>query len=173
MTFIQHTFTWLKGEIFEASIIAGAGIVVLLCGLAFWKFGNTSGAKAFIIPTSAFGVLLLSSGLHSISKNRARLQEYEIQSKADPVAFAVSEKKRVESFKPIFQGTKWMAVTFFLLALAAHFFTESYHLRAIGTVLAIIGISGLVIDYFAKERADIYYQAILNQEANMTLETSQ
>lgn len=41
--------------------------------------------------------------------------------------------------------------------------TPHHNLRAIGIVLAIIGVAGLIIDLFAKERADIYYEAIIEE----------
>jgi lipoprotein signal peptidase len=49
----------------------------------------------------------------------------------------------------------------FIVALSFFYFSDNYRLRAVGIALILFGMTGLVIDYFSKERADNYYKTIL------------
>ncbi len=160
MSFIDHTVIWAKGEMLEGSIVAIAGLFLILSGLAFMKFGGTAGAKAMVIPVIACGVLFVSAaGFMSYSNNK-QIQAFEARYAENAVEFIKAEKKRVDGFQALYAGTAWTALIFFLLAAASHFFTSSPNLKAIGIVLAVIGVCGLTIDFFSKERADRYYDEI-------------
>ena len=50
MEFIQHAINWCKGEIFEGSMFAIYGTVLVLVSMLFRKIGNTPFTKAMIIP---------------------------------------------------------------------------------------------------------------------------
>lgn len=162
MTFIDHSVLWVKGEAFEGTLVAIAGVAFILMGIAFWKLGNTAGAKAIVIPIIACGTLFFAAGVYSYvtNSNEHRIQSFQASYAENPTGFVQAEKQRVEGFKSLYQGTLWMALVFFLLAVASHWFTSNLNLRALGMVLALIGSAGLVIDYFSKERADTYYAAI-------------
>jgi lipoprotein signal peptidase len=54
----------------------------------------------------------------------------------------------------------------FVLAICAFVLTHNATLRAIGIALVIFGITGLIIDYFSKERADNYYKQIVMEIEN-------
>ncbi len=161
MNFIEHSFLWAKGEIFEGTIIAIAGASFLLIGLAFWKYGSTEGSRAFIIPVIIAGILFISAGIHSFYSNSNRIEEFKENFSISSTEFVLAEKKRVEGFQYLYKYTQWIAAIFFLTAIATQFLSVSPNIKAIGITLAIIGMAGLIIDYFSKERADIYYTEIL------------
>lgn len=163
MEFIDHTLNWTKGEIFEAVVIAIFGLLTITIGFVFWKFGETPSAKALLIPFIVVGVLFVGSGISMYMSNQKRLVHFENSYQEDPAAFVVQEKQRVEDFQYLYTITKILATLFFALALIFFWFTKNHYLQAVGIGLILFGLSGLVIDYFSKERADIYYETILKE----------
>jgi hypothetical protein len=160
MDFIQHTTNWIKGEIFEANLFGSFGLLTIVCSLLFWKFGDTPNSKAVIIPFIIVGLFFLGTAISGISSNKKKLRQYTEAYNQDKGAFVKSEKARVEGFQYLYTMTMIIASISFILAICAFILTHNATLRAIGIALAIFGITGLIIDYFSKERADTYYKEI-------------
>jgi hypothetical protein len=160
MEFIQHTTNWVKGEIFEAYIFGAFGLLLLLSSLMLWKFGDTPNSKALIIPLIVVGIFFFGTAISGINSNTKRLPDYKKAFIKNKTEFIQSEKERVEGFQYLYKMTIIIATVCFVLAVCAFVFTQKPTLRAIGIALAIFGITGLIIDYFSKERADTYYKII-------------
>lgn len=163
MDFIQHTINWLKGEIFEATIFGSFGLLTIICSLLFWKFGETPNSKAVIIPLTIVGVFFLATAISGIVSNNKRITEYNEAFQKDTKTFVISEKKRVEDFHYLYKMTIIIATISFALAIGFFLLTDNHILRAIGLALIVFGLTGLIIDYFSKERADNYYKAITTE----------
>ncbi len=160
MDFMQHTTNWVIGEIFEATIFGSFGLLTIICSLLFWQFGETPNSKAVIIPFAIVGIFFLVTAISGIVSNNKRLTEYNEAFQKDKKAFVISEKKRVEDFQYLYKVTVIITALSFVVAIGFFLFTDNHILRAIGLALIIFGLTGLVIDYFSKERADFYYEAI-------------
>ena len=161
MNLLEHTTNWYKGEIFEATIIGVFGIFLIAISIAFWKLGKTPHAQAMLIPLLVVGLLLGFTGVYMSYSNSNKvkaLSETVIESQQK---FAQAEKQRVENFQSLYTYTKIGAALFFTIAIILFFVTDNRHWQAIAIALIITGASGLVIDYFSKERADIYYHELL------------
>jgi hypothetical protein len=163
MDFLQQTINWVKGEIFEAIIIGSFGLLTIICSLLLWKFGETPNAKAVIIPLAVVGILLLAITIGGITGNNKRLLQYTEAFKKDKIEFVKSEKKRVEDFQYLYKMTIIIASIGFVIAICFFLFTNNPTLKAIGLALIILGLAGLSIDFFSKERADTYYKAIMTE----------
>jgi O-antigen/teichoic acid export membrane protein len=161
MDFIQHTINWVKGEIFEAIIFGSFGLLTIICSLLFWIFGVTLNSKAVIIPFLLVGIFFLITAISGIVSNNKRVKELTDSYQRNKVEFVFSEKKRVEDFQYLYKMTIIIASVSFIVALSFFYFSDNYRLRAVGIALILFGMTGLVIDYFSKERADNYYKTIL------------
>jgi hypothetical protein len=162
MEFIQHTINWVKGEILEGTLITIFSLLLLLSALLFWKYGTTPNARIMIIPSSVIGLFLLMVGSSMYVSNQKRLTEYKQNIETNSVEFIQLEKKRVEDFQYMYVISKIIAIVTFAFAIFAFWFTKSSIAQGIAISLLILGISGLIIDYFSEERASIYYSEILN-----------
>ncbi|WP_194972584.1 hypothetical protein [Aquiflexum lacus] len=163
MDFIQHTTNWVKGEIFEATIFGAFGLLTIICSLLFWKFGETPNSKAVIIPFAVVGLFFLVTAVSGIISNNKRLEEYNEAYQKSKAEFVISEKKRVEDFQYLYKMTIIIAAVCFAIAVCFFLFTNNHILRSIGLAMIIFGLTGLIIDYFSKERADDYYKVITAQ----------
>lgn len=161
MQFIQHSIEWAKGEIFESSITGGAGLLLIALALVFWKFGQTPGAKAMLIPLGLTGMLLAFSGVSGYNSNQKRIEEYKAVDPTELVDFVKSEKERVEGFESLYTFTMVFAALCFAAACTIFWLTSNPHWRAAAIALVVLGSAGLIIDSFSKERADVYYGEIL------------
>ena len=161
MNFLQHTLAWTRGEILEAALIGLGGFLAMAAGFAFWKLGTTPAAKAMLMPLLILGALLVATGVGSHINNRKRLVTFERAYAEDAAAFVRAEKERVEGFQWMYTMVLVIAPVCFALATAFFWWSKNPHLRAAGIALVLLGLSGLVIDTFSKERADTYYEHIL------------
>ena len=166
MDFIQHTTNWVKGEIFEATLFGSFGLLTIIFSLLLWKFGETPNSKALIIPLAIVGAIFLATAIGNIAGNNKKIPQFTEAFKKDKTEFVKSEKKRVEDFQYLYKMTIIIASVCFAVAISFFLFTNNHILKAIGISLIIFGLTGLIIDYFSKERADKYYELILkhNQE---------
>lgn len=161
MNFFNYTTSWIKGEIFEAVFIIIFGALTIVGGFLFWKLGSTPSAKALLFPLAVTGTILLTTGISMYVSNQKRLVEYEQNYTQDNTSFITSEKKRVEDFQYMYPLSKGIATVLFITAILFFWFSKSHTLHAWGIGLSLFGLASLVIDYFSKERADIYYKLIV------------
>ncbi len=164
MDFIPYTLQWIKGEIFEAAIFGSFGLVTIIAAVTFWKFGETPNAKAMLIPLIVAGILLSGAGASGVVNNQKRIPKFEKAYIESPMAFIQDEKERVEGFQYLYTMTLIIASILFIVAIGFFWFSDNHILQAIGIALILLGLTGLTIDYFSKERADIYYEKILEQK---------
>lgn len=169
MDFIQHTLNWVKGEIFEALIFGSFGLIVIILSVLFWKFGGTPNSKALIIPFAIVGVFYFIIALTGIFNNNKRKDYYVELYNKDKSTFVLSEKQRVEEFQYLYKMTIAIASICFVLAMAFFIFSKNNYLQSIALALILFGFTGLIIDYFSKERADIYYKLIIYEMNNLNL----
>jgi len=160
MDFIHYTINWVKGEIFEMTLIVIAGFSLIALGIAFTKFGTTPLAKALFIPFLSLGILFSIIGISGYISNQQRLTSFAKEYHENASVFMENEKKRVEDFQYMYTITIVIAPVCFAIAVFLFWFTHNAIARAIGIALVIFGLSGLIIDSFSKERADLYYSTI-------------
>ena len=160
MDFIQHSINWARGEIFEGIVVGVFGVLMIIISILFWRLGVTPNAKAMFLPLLAVGLLFAVTGVFMGFNNHRRITLFEKEYQKTPITFIEAEKKRVEDFQPLYTFTLILAPVCFAIAVAIFWLSLNPHLRAIGISLVIIGLAGLVIDSFSKERADTYYTKI-------------
>lgn len=161
MNFYQYTQNWLKGELFEGTIILISGIILVIVALLLWKFGSTPNAKSLILPILVVG-LLFSLGIGSMMiSNQKRIAQFEEAYQKDPTAFIQSEKQRVDDFQVLYKYSVAFAAISFLLTIIAFGFFENRMFQSICIALMIISVSLIIIDHFSKERSQVYYIEIL------------
>jgi len=163
MKLFEHTQNWLEGELFEGTIVLVSGIILLIISLGLWKFGSTPNAKALIIPIMVVG-LLFTLGIGSMMfSNQKRILNFEKSHQENPKEFLESEKQRVEDFQVLYKYSVGFAAISFLLTIIAFGFMENRIFQSVCIALMLISVSLIIIDHFSKERAQIYYQHIVNE----------
>jgi hypothetical protein len=162
MKLIKYSIQWAKGEMFEGMCIAVLGILTLICTVLIWKYGTTVNARALVIPTLVIGLLFTAMGSFMVYSNNNRIAEFETAYQANPTEFTQAEKTRVEGFQFMYPTTLAIISVCFLVAVLAFVFSKNPTFHAIGIVLSVFGVALIIIDYFSKERGQIYYEHIKN-----------
>jgi hypothetical protein len=161
MEFIDHTLTWIRGEIFEARIIVLFGILIVISALLFGLTGTTPGAKAMLYPLLAVGILFCFTGGGMLYNNPKRATEFSELYKANPQMLIKSEKERVETFMKWYPVTRYIMVGLGIAGILLFLFCSTPIGRAIGISLIIIMLATFVIDQFSEERAEVYHHGIM------------
>jgi hypothetical protein len=160
MEFVQHSINWAKGETTEAIITAIFGLLILICSISFWKFGNTPYGKALIIPLFMVGIIPFVTGISGIISNQKRISIYQQAWQENPQQFIQNEKNRVESFDQIFKYTYPMAIILTIGGAILFFTIDSPTWKGISLAMMTMGLMTYFIDHFAAERASIYLEKI-------------
>src|SRR6218665_655540 len=161
MNFYNHTLNWITGELFEAYFIANFGVITIIGGILFGKFGSTLNAKALVIPLIVVGIVYAAIGFSMIVSNNNRLTSYKKDFEKDHHAFVKAEKKRVENFQIGYKISKIVATVFFPITLLLFWFSKSAAVHGFGLGLALFALAGLIVDYFSQERANKYYEVVV------------
>ncbi len=157
---VEHTLNWYKGEIFEAKFILTFGLITLIIVFLFRYLGSTPYAKALLIPLLVAGLIFSVIGGSMYISNKKKIETVVQNFKNDNVQFVQSEKQRVEGFQYLYPFSLGISAVCFILAFIFLAFTKNIHLHASAIALASFGLAFMVIDYFSKERASIYYEQI-------------
>lgn len=159
---IENTLKWYNGEIFEGKLILVFGIVTTVLAVTFRIWGSTPNAKALLIPVMVSGLLFTVIGASMVLSNQKKITTVEQSFQKNKSSFFQTEKKRVEDFQYLYPLS--IVISLFCFLIAAYFlgFTKNIYLHATAIALAWVGVAFMVIDYFSKERAAIYYQQLTN-----------
>jgi hypothetical protein len=161
MNFQHYTIEWYKGEIFESTISGGFGLVIIITTLLLQLLETTDNAKALFWPLLLVGFILISAGIYNRQNNISILNE--VKKTTINKEYIIKEKQRVENFQSLYTFTKTFSGVLFLTAILIFFLISNRFWLSIALSMVLLGLSGLVIDYFSKERADIYYERILEE----------
>ena len=160
MSFIDHTHIWARGEAVDMIILAITGCLLLILTFVVWQFINTSLGNALIIPLMIVSLLFIGFGIHGIITIPARMINFSISFEQDPIEFIRAEHARLSGFADIYRYTLIATTIGFIYTIGIFAFTDNSTWRAIGIMLAFVGLSALIIDSFSKERASRYISEI-------------
>jgi hypothetical protein len=163
MNILEHSIAWAKGEQFEGMCIAIGGIISIFLAVLLWKYGTTFNAKSLVLPTMVFGILFTLMGCFMIYSNGQRQTKFQQAYETNSEQFTLAEKKRVEDFQFMYPTSLAISAACFLITLIAFVWSKNPTFHAISIVLSAFGLSLIIIDYFSKERASLYYEQILQQ----------
>lgn len=161
MDFIDHTIAWCRGEIFEGKMIALFGITVISLAILFWRLGTTPFAKALFVPLLVLGMVCAVGSGYMLLSNQKRIPEYEKAYQEAPAEFIQAEKKRAEGFLRWYPITLTIASIVMVLGMGSFLFIGGTWGRTIGLTVLLMGLLVFFIDHFSEERAETYYQHIL------------
>jgi len=141
-------------------LLALAGILLVMLAGLLWKLAPTPIGQALPIPLSVVAMIFIVPGIVGALGNSSKLAKYESAYEQSPTGFVHAEKARVKKFEDLYTYTLIGATIAFAMAIVMFKLSENETLRAIAVALVLIGLSGLVVDMFSKERATTYEQAI-------------
>lgn len=161
MELINHTIEWCKGEIFEGKMSLLFGFIVLVTGVAYWKWGSTPYAKAIVWPLLIVGLIAIGIGAYLVTTNQKRIPEYKTEYMENAKAFAQSEKQRTASFIQWYPITQKIIFGIVIIGMLCLMLTLKPVIRSIGIGLLILSLYGFVLDHFSEERARTYHTKIV------------
>lgn len=150
---------------FEATIIFIGGAIILLSAIAFWQFGTTPNSKSLMWIFFVTGFIFCGIGIGSYTSNQKRITDFTELYEKNKTEFIQSEKQRVEDFQYMYIVSLVVFGVSALVVLFAFLFTKNIIFQSVAIGMIIIGSSLVLIDFFSKERATIYYGQI-NEELN-------
>lgn len=160
MELLKLATEWAKAEVFSTRFFILFAIGFLIASVAFWQFGKTELAKAYIIPTLVAGILLLIIGSGLNYTNIQRVKQFEKDFNTDASAFYQSEIERTEgTLKEYTVVFKVIPILIILAALLILFVnTPTWRAISITTIALLIVI--LLVDGTAHSRIDSYHKEL-------------
>lgn len=160
---IQSALNWVRGEQTEGIVVLCIVLVIIAVSVLLPRLIATPYAKAVMLPLLVVGVAycVIGAGIfYNAGRSKedllARAQTENIQQ------IAQTEKARVEGFEHSYTASKIVSTLFLLTAVLLIWLAKSPTGQGIVIGLILFALLAVSVDYFSKERADIYYQEIVN-----------
>jgi hypothetical protein len=159
MDFTHSIIAYYQGEKAEAAILTFFGGLVFLIMVLLKLYYPTELAKGLVYPVSIFVLIALSAGSFNVYNNAKRLKEMPVKYIEHRGSFVEAELARFEGRSGV--NTWWLPlnITWSILVLAGvalFFYKDGNFSRGVAIGLVFLGFSGLLIDGFARERAEKY-----------------
>lgn len=156
MTAFDHAVRWIHGEMIEGGVAIAFGLLLVLCGVLLWKFGESPAARAMVMP-----LVVLGGGMAALCavmevNNLLRIDAFRQAHALDPAAFVGREIERVQGFMDWYRYTFAGGAALVVGGLAVFLFRGEPLSKAIGLATIILGATALHFDYFSKARAERY-----------------
>lgn len=161
MDILKAATDWARTEVFSTSFFILLGIIFLLVSLGFWQLGKSEMAKAYVVPMSVAGTLLLIIGVGLSYTNLSRISDFEAAYHQDASAFIESEISRSESTLNEYKTVVFTAIPIIIAACSIGILvlnTPVWRARLITTIAMMVVI--LLIDGTAHTRMQSYYKQL-------------
>ena len=165
---IDHSLTWLQGELHEMRWLLLGSTLLFGFGLAAKLLGTTPYARGVAWPLMAFGLAVVVMGAGFTYNNLQRQRTWPAAYAADGAGFAKAEKERVAEFVAWYPRTRLIGAGIAACALLVLHYAEASGFDATARpVLWGWGLVGFlfagflfVVDHFSEERARAYAAAL-------------
>ena len=165
---IDHSLTWLEGELHEMRWLLAGGTLLLVLGLAAKLLATTPYARAVALPLLVLGGIVLAMGAGFTASTLQRQRAWPAAHAADPAGFAAAERARVAEFTAWYPRTRLIVAGLAVLAMVLMIYAESSGADEVARprlwswALALFLFCGFVfvVDHFSEERAAAYAEKL-------------
>ena len=161
MTALDYALNWIDGELVAGGALIAFGLLLLGCGAWLWRFGESTAARAMVLPLLVMGALIAALSAVGTLNNVRRIAEFREAYTVDPSAFVEQEVARVQGFMSWYVYTTVGASILIVAGLAAFLIAGAPMWQAIGLAMIVLGAAALHVDFFSKASAT-QYQANLS-----------
>jgi hypothetical protein len=161
MEFLTVMHAYFRGEKLQAALfIAPVGLLFLAVAYGAWRSEHGSFLWATAVPSALVGLLLLATGISVAARASGQVAGIE-NGFTQNVAFVVhQELPRMRQVMVLFSRTIPTFGVMAVVGMGLRFGIPRDWAMALGAVLVAAGGAGLVIDGFAKRRAEVYVVAL-------------
>ncbi|MCG8697910.1 MAG: hypothetical protein MI922_07635 [Bacteroidales bacterium] len=157
MDILKTATDWAKAEVFSSTFFILFGLMFVAAGIGFWQLGKTEMSKAFILPTTVAGALLLTIGLGLFFTNKTRMTEFTSAYNSNSSAFVKSEISRADKTLNEYKTIVFKVIPLIMVVSALLLiFIDKPIWRAIGITTIAMMVVILLIDSNANARHEVY-----------------
>lgn len=164
MTALDHALKWINGELVAGGAVIAFGLLLVGCSGLLWRFGESSAARAMVLPLLVTGGVIAVLSAVAAFNNVLRIAEFRQAYAVDPAAFVEREIARVQGFMSWYLYTFVGASMLIVGGLAAFLIAGVPMWKAIGLAMIVVGAAALHVDFFSKASSTQYLAdlALLN-----------
>ena len=161
MEFLDVLQTYFRGERLEsACFIAPAGLILFAIAIAALRSETPTYAWSVAAPCFVFGLLLVVVGVAVAARTPGQVAALVEGLQSSRAATLSEELARMDRVVRNFHVTQPVFGALALLGLVLRFGLKAEWAQGLGSVLALAGAMGLMIDGFASRRAEPYLEAL-------------
>ena len=164
MTALDHALNWIDGELVSGGALIAFGLLLVGCGGLLWRYGESTAARAMVLPLVVMGGLITVLSAVGTLNNVRRIAEFREAYVVDPSVFVEEEIARVQGFMSWYVYTFVGASILIVAGLAAFLIAGAPMWKGIGLAMIVLGAAALHVDFFSKASATQYLEnlALLN-----------
>ncbi|MCB9185251.1 MAG: hypothetical protein H6601_00730 [Flavobacteriales bacterium] len=159
MNLIDHTTTWVNGEVLQGKIMLGLGILLLLGSIAIFKSDHEL-LKGSLIPLALLTAMLCGYGGFQIFGRPPHIQAISEIYSQNPKAAIEKEITKAEKDDGIYGMAKKVWIVLLVIAAIASLFIVSDFYRGLTLGFMVLFLAMLIIDTTLHHRLQAYLEAL-------------
>lgn len=159
MNLIEHTTTWVNGEVMQGKIMLGIGILFLVAAGAIFKSDHEL-LKGSLIPLGLITLMLCGYGSFQIFGRPPHIQKVSELHAENPQKAIEQEMVKAQKDDKIYSTVKKAWIVFMVIVAICSLFLTSDYYRGLSIGLMLMFLSMLIIDTTLHHRLKTYMEAL-------------
>ncbi|MFM1876038.1 MAG: hypothetical protein RL266_1775 [Bacteroidota bacterium] len=159
MNMIDHTATWVNGEVLQGKIMLGIGIPLLIGAVAIFRSDNEI-LKGALIPLGFATVVLIGYGGFLTFGRPNQLTQLKAEHSENAVQAVDKQVKYLEGGDKTYSLLKKLYPIFIIISVSLTWFLTSHYYKGMAIGFAVLFVSALVIDTLLHHRLKIYLDGL-------------
>ena len=161
MNLLEHTTTWVNGEVLQGKIMLGLGILLLGATIAIFKSEHEL-LKGSLIPLGLLTLMLCGYGGFQVFGRPPHIQKVSEVFAQNPETAVKQELEKAQKDDRIYSTVKVVWIILLAIAAIGSLFISADFYKGLTIGLMVMFLSMLIIDTTLHHRLQVYMNA-LNQ----------
>lgn len=159
MNLLDHTTTWVRGEVYQGKIMIILGIVVLICFIALFK-GNSDLLRGMTIPVGLVLLILFGYGGFQIIGRPPHINKVSELLEKSPEKVIEQEYTKAQKDNKTYSMLKKVWVSLIVVSALSYLVFSSNYLHGLSIGCVGLFFTTLLVDSILHQRLITYMRAL-------------
>lgn len=161
MNLIDHTTTWVNGEVLQGKIMLGLGILVLGAAIAIFKSEHEL-LKGSLIPLGLLTLMLCGYGGFQVFGRPPHIQKVSEVFAQNPETAVKQELEKAQKDHRIYSTIKMIWIILLAIIAIGSLFISADYYKGLAIGLMVMFLSMLIIDTTLHHRLKVYLNVLMS-----------
>lgn len=161
MNLIEHTTTWVNGEVLQGKIMLSIGILFLVVAIAIFKSEHEL-LKGSLIPIGLLVLVLCGYGGFQVFGRPPHIQKVSEAFAENPETAVKQELEKAQKDDGIYSTVKVVWIILLAIAAIGTLFISADYYKGLAIGLMVMFLCMLIIDTTLHHRLKVYLHALMS-----------